>query len=49
MTDGDAGVAHVSTEDDVYNGYFIPKGAILLPNIWYVASPPLVILSTVCR
>ncbi|KAF9004239.1 cytochrome P450 [Cyathus striatus] len=27
------GVAHLLTEDDVYNGYHIPKGSILLPNI----------------
>lgn len=30
------GTAHKSTEDDIYKGYFIPKGALLLPNIWYV-------------
>ena len=24
------GVPHANTEDDVYNGYFIPKGRILL-------------------
>ncbi|KDQ55439.1 hypothetical protein JAAARDRAFT_692211 [Jaapia argillacea MUCL 33604] len=28
------GVAHASTEDDVYEGYFIPKGSIILPNVW---------------
>lgn len=25
---------HCSTEDDVYKGYFIPKGSIVLPNLW---------------
>ena len=25
------GLPHTSTEDDVYNGYLIPKGRILLP------------------
>jgi cytochrome P450 len=25
---------HCSTEEDVYDGYRIPKGAILLPNNW---------------
>jgi len=25
---------HTSTEDDVYNGYFIPKGAVVFPNTW---------------
>jgi len=28
------GVAHATTADDVYNGYFIPKGAMVLSNIW---------------
>ena len=29
------GVAHCLTEDDEYNGYRIPKGSTILPNIWY--------------
>lgn len=29
------GVAHSVTEDDVYEGYLIPKGTTVLPNIWY--------------
>jgi cytochrome P450 len=33
------GVPHVSTEDDLYDGYLIPKGALVLPNIWYVFFP----------
>jgi len=28
------GVAHTTTEDDVYEGYFIPKGATIMSNIW---------------
>ncbi|KAJ6508704.1 cytochrome P450 [Mycena sanguinolenta] len=28
------GMAHVSTTDDIYDGYFIPKGAIVMGNIW---------------
>ncbi|KAJ7366653.1 cytochrome P450 [Mycena albidolilacea] len=28
------GVPHATTEDDIYNGYFIPKGTIVLANIW---------------
>ncbi|KAJ3523975.1 hypothetical protein NMY22_g11206 [Coprinellus aureogranulatus] len=28
------GVPHSTTEDDVYNGYFIPKGAIIMANQW---------------
>ena len=27
---------HMSSEDDTWEGYFIPKGAMLLPNIWWV-------------
>ncbi|KAF8139506.1 cytochrome P450, partial [Mycena galopus ATCC 62051] len=28
------GVPHASTADDIYNGYFIPKGATVISNIW---------------
>ena len=28
------GLPHTSTEDDICEGYLIPKGAMLLPNIW---------------
>ncbi|KAJ7259558.1 cytochrome P450 [Mycena haematopus] len=28
------GVAHASTADDIYSGYFIPKGATMISNIW---------------
>lgn len=31
---GPMGVPHRADEDDVYDGYLIPKGAILLANIW---------------
>ncbi|KAJ7124060.1 cytochrome P450 [Mycena crocata] len=27
-------VYHVSTQDDTYNGYHIPKGSIIIPNAW---------------
>ncbi|KAI9433755.1 cytochrome P450 [Lactarius indigo] len=30
------GIPHTSTEDDVYNGLFIPKGAVVVVNAWYV-------------
>lgn len=30
------GVAHSVVEDDVAFGYFIPKGATLIANIWYL-------------
>ena len=29
-----SGVAHSNTEDDEYEGYFIPKGTIMIPNVW---------------
>ena len=28
------GIPHVSTEDDEYDGYFIPKGTIVIGNVW---------------
>ncbi|KAF7365093.1 O-methylsterigmatocystin oxidoreductase [Mycena venus] len=28
------GVAHATSEDDIYEGYFIPKGSMVLSNIW---------------
>ncbi|KAJ7644019.1 cytochrome P450 [Roridomyces roridus] len=28
------GVLHASTEDDVYDGYYIPKGTAVFTNIW---------------
>jgi cytochrome P450 len=35
------GLPHMSTEDDVCEGYFIPKGAVVMPNIWLVLFYPL--------
>lgn len=32
---GPLGVPHVAKEDDVFEGYNIEKGTILVPNIWY--------------
>ena len=29
------GLSHVSSNEDTYSGYRIPKGAVLIPNIWY--------------
>ena len=34
------GLPHVSTGDDVYEGYFIPKGMMVIPNIWLVEKLP---------
>ncbi|RDB19701.1 hypothetical protein Hypma_013169 [Hypsizygus marmoreus] len=33
-------IARMSTKDDIYNGYFIPKGTIVIPNVWAVAYDP---------
>lgn len=35
---GPMGLPHGSSEDDVFEGYFIPKEAILLANIWLVSK-----------
>jgi hypothetical protein len=32
------GVPHVSIEDDIYEGYFIPKGTTFMVNAWYVEA-----------
>ncbi|RDW64567.1 cytochrome P450 [Aspergillus mulundensis] len=34
------GVAHSSMEDDTYDGYHIPKGSIILPNVWAFCHDP---------
>jgi len=34
------GVPHVVKEDDVYEGYFIPKGASVISNIWQMLHDP---------
>jgi len=31
---------HVTAQDEIYNGYFIPKGTSLLGNIWFILSDP---------
>ncbi|KAH7886702.1 cytochrome P450 [Phlebopus sp. FC_14] len=32
-----AGVPHATTEDDVYNGFFIPKNTVVMVNVWAIA------------
>lgn len=34
------GLPHLVTQDDVFEGYLIPKGAIIIPNIWFVPLLP---------
>jgi len=34
------GVAHSVVQDDFYQGYFIPKGATIMSNIWAMAHDP---------
>ncbi|KDQ14673.1 hypothetical protein BOTBODRAFT_159106 [Botryobasidium botryosum FD-172 SS1] len=31
-------VPHSLTEDDYYDGYYIPKGSIVMPNIWAISQ-----------
>src|SRR6267154_207906 len=34
------GLPHLSTEDDWYNGMFIPKGSIMIANVWNLNRDP---------
>jgi len=34
------GIPHIAAEDDVYEGYFIPKGALVIANIWQILHDP---------
>ncbi|KAJ3548366.1 hypothetical protein NMY22_g1296 [Coprinellus aureogranulatus] len=33
---GPLGLPHATSEDDIYDGYFIPKGTIVMANIWHI-------------
>ncbi|KAJ8590892.1 cytochrome P450 [Rhizopogon salebrosus TDB-379] len=28
------------TEDDIHDGYYIPKGSLIIPNIWFMLNDP---------
>ncbi|KAK9900252.1 putative O-methylsterigmatocystin oxidoreductase [Cystobasidium minutum MCA 4210] len=34
------GLAHATTQDDVYEGYFIPAGTTIIPNAWAIHMDP---------
>ncbi|TFK73310.1 cytochrome P450 [Pluteus cervinus] len=34
------GLPHASIRDDIYKGYLIPKGSIMIPNIWGMVRNP---------
>jgi len=34
------GVPHRVTEDNIFNGYFIPKGALVMANLWFMNHDP---------
>jgi cytochrome P450 len=33
-------VPHHVTEDDIHDGYHIPKGSLVIPNIWFMLNDP---------
>lgn len=37
---GPLNLPHLCTADDEYDGYFIPKGAIVMFNTWYCVQSP---------
>ncbi|KAJ5555271.1 hypothetical protein N7535_007709 [Penicillium sp. DV-2018c] len=37
---GPMGIPHESSEDDMWGPYFIPKGSVMLPNIWAMTHDP---------
>ena len=38
------GIPHASIEDDIYQGKFIPGGAMVISNIWFVGDDLLEVL-----
>ncbi|KAG1756030.1 cytochrome P450 [Suillus lakei] len=34
------GFPHRVTEDDIHDGYYIPKGSLIIPNLWFMLNNP---------
>ncbi|KAG1745676.1 cytochrome P450 [Suillus lakei] len=34
------GFPHCVAEDDIHDGYFIPKGSLVFPNVWFMLNDP---------
>ncbi|KAJ7109599.1 putative monooxygenase [Mycena crocata] len=34
------GIPHALTKDDVYEGFYLPKGSIMVPNVWHMLHNP---------
>ncbi|KAG2033225.1 cytochrome P450 [Suillus americanus] len=34
------GFPHRVNEDDIHDGYYIPKGSVVMPNIWFMLNDP---------
>ncbi|KAG2138998.1 cytochrome P450, partial [Suillus clintonianus] len=34
------GFPHCVAEDDIHDGYYIPKGSMIVPNIWFMLNNP---------
>ncbi|KAG1804548.1 cytochrome P450 [Suillus subaureus] len=37
---GPTAMSHRVTEDDIHDGYYIPKGSLVIPNIWFMLNDP---------
>ena len=35
-----SGLPHVNEQDDIFNGYYIPKGSVIMPCIWGFSKDP---------
>ncbi|KAF7375521.1 putative monooxygenase [Mycena sanguinolenta] len=34
------GIAHALTQDDMYDGMHLPKGSVVIPNVWHMLHDP---------